>query len=230
MQEADIEILTRDPNTYIQYTNQPSFTSDGNSVVGASLNATAPVPWTEWAVHRLDWSPNRSTWFVNGVRVAALGYQVPRDGSHVALNAWSNGGMWTGTMEVGKQARMQIKWLEIVFNSTSDYETGNSNSKPVQEIGSNHLSDGRGGEGTQQRRQALQDCLQHRRIRREGACRRAFQLRQQPFSKDCLAERQRCRVYCLGPTADDLVGYCIVTAFCCCGLSLSVTKAQIFTR
>ncbi|KLU89345.1 hypothetical protein MAPG_08317 [Magnaporthiopsis poae ATCC 64411] len=135
VQEADIEILTKDPKTYIQYTNQPSFTSDGNSVEGASLNVTAPVPWTEWAVHRLDWSPNQSTWFVNGVQVAALGYQVPRDGSHVALNAWSNGGVWTGSMEVGKQAHMQIKWLEMVFNSTSDYETGNSYSKLVRDTG-----------------------------------------------------------------------------------------------
>lgn len=134
VQEADIEILTKDPNTYIQYTNQPSFTSDGNSVDGASLNATVPTPWTEWAVHRLDWTPSKSTWFVNGVQMASLSFQVPRDASHVNLNVWSNGGVWTGPMEVGKEARMQIKWLEMVFNSSSDYFVGDS--KSVQKAAS----------------------------------------------------------------------------------------------
>ncbi|KAL8423458.1 hypothetical protein RB596_003605 [Gaeumannomyces avenae] len=134
VQEADIEVLTKDPNTYIQYTNQPSFTTDGNSVDGASLNATVPTPWTEWAVHRLDWTPSKSTWFVNGLQVASLSFQVPRDASHVNLNAWSNGGVWTGPMEVGKEARMQIKWLEMVFNSSSDYGVGDS--KLVQKLGS----------------------------------------------------------------------------------------------
>jgi hypothetical protein len=126
VQEADIEVLTKDPATAIQYTNQPSFTTDGNSVDGSTVNGTVPIPWTEWAVHRLDWTPRKSPWFVTGDEGASLEFQVPRDASHINLNSWSDGGAWTGPMEVGKEARMQIKWLEMVFNSTLGYAAGNS--------------------------------------------------------------------------------------------------------
>lgn len=141
VQEADIEILTKDPSSRIQYTNQPSFVKVGNdsqSIAGSNVNVSVPVPWTDWAVHRLDWTPRTTTWYVNDQQVASISFQTPRDASRVNLNSWSDGGDWTGLMEVGKEARMQIKWIEMVFNQTS---SGNSKMRARSRAGD-------GGRGT----------------------------------------------------------------------------------
>ena len=122
MQEADIEILTGGPRDRIQYTNQPSYTDDGSgrSLPEATRNASLPRGrrWTEWAVHRLDWTPRRSTWYIDGDEAASIAFQVPRDPSHIHLNAWGDGGSWTGAMPVYDEAYLQIQWIEMVYNTT----------------------------------------------------------------------------------------------------------------
>ncbi|KAK3943020.1 concanavalin A-like lectin/glucanase domain-containing protein [Diplogelasinospora grovesii] len=120
VQEADLEIRTHDPHNLIHYTNQPSYTTDGQTIDQATENATLPdgLSWANWAVHRLDWTPTSSTWYVDGFMVANISFQTPRDPSKVILNAWSDGGQWTGNMSVGDAAYMQIQWFEIVYNST----------------------------------------------------------------------------------------------------------------
>ncbi|TLS29293.1 hypothetical protein PpBr36_00491 [Pyricularia pennisetigena] len=162
VQEADIEILTKDPTDKIMYTNQPSYVKVGNdtqNIPESNINGTAPVDWTQWSVHRLDWTPSRTTWYVDGRQVASISFQTPRDASRIMLNSWSNGGDWTGVMGIGKQARMQIKWLEMVYNQTSpetsrmrprDHSgnggrgSGNSNPGRYSDSGSTEgLSDGK---------------------------------------------------------------------------------------
>lgn len=125
VQEADLEIRTVDPRTVIQYTNQPSVTDDGAVETQASVNATMPygLSWTDWAVHRLDWTPTQSTWYVDGQPIATISYQVPRDPTSVLFNVWSDGGSWAGNMSVGGSAYMNIQWIEMVFNSTEDVST-----------------------------------------------------------------------------------------------------------
>lgn len=122
VQEADIEILTGGPRDRIQYTNQPSYTDDGSgrSLPEATRNASLPRGrrWTEWAVHRLDWTPRRSTWYIDGDEAASIAFQVPRDPSHIHLNAWGDGGSWTGAMPVYDEAYLQIQWIEMVYNTT----------------------------------------------------------------------------------------------------------------
>ncbi|KAJ6446658.1 xylanase 3 [Purpureocillium lavendulum] len=134
VQEADIEILTRGPRNKVQYTNQPSYQDDqtgggdhhGDDGNGddpkATRNATMPhgLRWSDWAVHRLDWTPRRSVWFVDGVEVASIDFQVPRDASGLNVNSWSDGGQWSGNMSVGGESKLQIQWLEMVFNTTED--------------------------------------------------------------------------------------------------------------
>lgn len=122
VQEADVEVRTIDPPTVVQYTNQPSVNDDGDVIAQATINATLPggLKWSDWAVHRLDWTPTQSTWYVDGVQSAKISYQVPRDPSQVILNAWSNGGAWTGNMTKDHGAYMQIQWFDIVYNSTGD--------------------------------------------------------------------------------------------------------------
>ncbi|KAI1378233.1 glycoside hydrolase family 16 protein [Hypoxylon crocopeplum] len=120
VQESDLEIRTLDPPDYIQYTNQPSYTSQGQDLAEATRNVTIPNrrDWTNWAVYRMDWSPDNTTWFIDGDQVASISFQTPRDPSTVIFNAWSDGGSWTGNMSVGQEAHLQVQWIELVYNTT----------------------------------------------------------------------------------------------------------------
>ncbi|KAF5722294.1 xyloglucan endo-transglycosylase [Fusarium mundagurra] len=124
VQEADIEIMTRDPKNRVQYTNQPSFTEDGDDIPKATRNGTLPkgAEWDDWVVHRLDWTPERSTWYANGQEVASIEFQTPKDPAQVILNAWSDGGSWSGNMSLNGAAYMQIQWIDMVYNVTKDNE------------------------------------------------------------------------------------------------------------
>ncbi|WYZ40729.1 hypothetical protein EsH8_IV_001070 [Colletotrichum jinshuiense] len=131
VQEADIEVLTRDPDDRIQYTNQPSFDSEGNTIDRSTQNGTMPsgTSWREWAVHRLDWNSKSSTWLVDGRKTSSISFQVPHDPSRVMLNSWSDGGSWSGIMNVGGSAVMQVQWLEMVFNTTEASSKRNVNDR-----------------------------------------------------------------------------------------------------
>jgi hypothetical protein len=67
VQEADLEVRTRDPKASIQYTNQPSWNANGD-IAGATQNITKPgrLDWSDWMYHRMDWTPGSSNWFING--------------------------------------------------------------------------------------------------------------------------------------------------------------------
>ncbi|KAJ9152191.1 Concanavalin A-like lectin/glucanase [Coniochaeta hoffmannii] len=123
VQEADLEVITRDPRDLVHYTNQPSVSATSGDVVpDATRNVTLPggLEWSDWAVHRLDWTPSQSTWYVDGVQTANISFQVPRDPAQLILNSWSDGGQWTGNMSVGDAAFLQIQWLDMVYNSTDE--------------------------------------------------------------------------------------------------------------
>ncbi|KAF4976666.1 hypothetical protein FZEAL_6704 [Fusarium zealandicum] len=130
VQEADIEIMTRDPRSRIQYTNQPSFTDNGDEVPKATRNGSLPdgVGWDDWVVHRLDWTPERSVWYVQGHEVARIEFQTPKDPAQVMFNAWSDGGSWSGNVSVDGAAYMQIQWIEMVYNATESSEDKRSQS------------------------------------------------------------------------------------------------------
>jgi hypothetical protein len=119
VQEADLEILTRDPPAYVQYTNQPAWNATSD-IPDATRNVTLPGGrrWSDWADYRMDWTPGSSTWFVNGQQVSRITFQAPRDPAQVIFNAWSDGGSWSGEMAVGSEAYLQIRWIEMVYNST----------------------------------------------------------------------------------------------------------------
>lgn len=119
VQEADLEILTRDPPAYVQYTNQPSWNSTGD-IPQSTRNATLPggMRWTDWADYRMDWTPGSTAWYVNGQLASRITFQAPRDPSQVIFNSWSDGGSWSGNMSVGDQAFLQIRWIDVVYNST----------------------------------------------------------------------------------------------------------------
>ncbi|KAI0166420.1 concanavalin A-like lectin/glucanase domain-containing protein [Xylariaceae sp. FL1272] len=120
VQESDLEVLTKDPEDAIQYTNQPSYSSKGDDVPESTRNVTTPAAtnWTTWAVHRMDWDASATTWFIDGKQVASISFQVPRDPSQVIFNSWSDGGEWSGEMDYQTSAYLQIQWIEMVYNST----------------------------------------------------------------------------------------------------------------
>lgn len=120
VQEADLEIRTRDPSTMVQYTNQPSYTPGGDVIAASTRNTTLPDgrQWTDWSVHRMDWQQGRTTWYVDGIQTASIAFQTPRDPSQLLFSAWSDGGVWSGNMSVGAAAFMNVQWIEILFNES----------------------------------------------------------------------------------------------------------------
>lgn len=118
--ESDIEILTQDSASSVEYSNQPTLDAGGDAIPGANFNTSmsggGSTQWTDWNVYRLDWLPGRSAWYVNGELAASTRVNVPADESMVVVNMWSDGGFWSGNMSVGAEAELQIQWIEMVFN------------------------------------------------------------------------------------------------------------------
>ncbi|KAK4165320.1 beta-glucanase [Cladorrhinum sp. PSN259] len=148
VQESDLEIRTSDPPNLIHYTNQPSYTDSGDVVPQATKNSTMPsgLNWSDWAVHRLDWTPHYTVWYVNDIEVAKIDFQTPKDVSNIILNSWSDGGKWTGNMTLWDAAYLQVQWFEIVYNTTE--EKGSKmirNSKAKKDGGSQGNGNGQCG-------------------------------------------------------------------------------------
>lgn len=118
--ESDIEILTQDSASSVEYSNQPTVDAGGDVIPGSNFNTSmaggGSTQWTDWNVYRLDWLPGRSAWYVNGQMAANTRVNVPADESMVVVNMWSDGGSWSGNMSVGAEAELQIQWIEMVFN------------------------------------------------------------------------------------------------------------------
>jgi len=137
-QESDIEILTRDGPDKIRYSNQPDTDSSGNDISGASTQVNINndvqvdsgalgdkrrrvsdgVVWTDWHTHRIDWIKGKSSWFVDGKKVLDKTYGVPTKSTYLILNMWSDGGVWAGNMTVGDEARLEVEWVEMVYNTS----------------------------------------------------------------------------------------------------------------
>ncbi|KAL9039766.1 MAG: hypothetical protein Q9214_004743 [Letrouitia sp. 1 TL-2023] len=126
-QESDIEILTRDGHSTMRATNQPGVDMEGKVIPEASTQATvtgdsngANGSWTEWNEYQLDWLPGHSEWFVNGVSNTNKSYGVPTEPSNFQIKMWSDGSAWTGNMTVGGVATLDIEWIDLVYNRSSD--------------------------------------------------------------------------------------------------------------
>lgn len=119
VEEADIEILTRDPLNVVQYTNQPSESPSGKTLTAATRNGTLQTgTWSDWNEYRYDWTPGLSTWYVNGTESASIGFQAPKNPTGLILNMWGDGGSWTGNMSVGAAAYLQLQWIDFVYNTS----------------------------------------------------------------------------------------------------------------
>ena len=126
-QESDLEILTSDDSHTIHCSNQPDYNAKtGDAVADASTAVGMPEgsQWTRWTTQRLDWRDGMSSWWVDGVNVLNKTKNVPSKPSGVVLNLWSDGGVWSGNMTVGREVRVGVEWIEIVYNVSSDSRKG----------------------------------------------------------------------------------------------------------
>jgi hypothetical protein len=119
--ESDVEFLTSDPPNTIHYANQPDYDAENDIIIpGASeVVTTVPVPWSEWVTHRMDWFANETVWYANDELQAVVSKSVPDRPSILALNLWSDGGLWTGDMQVDESVYMGIEWIEIAYNTST---------------------------------------------------------------------------------------------------------------
>lgn len=122
-QESDIEILTRDGDGRVHFSNQPTTDKNEKIISGATFNDSLPesTSTNDWAVYRLDWLPslNMSVWYVDGEQLRTTQTNVPQIASTVFIDMWSNSGWWSGDMAVGEQATLEIQWIEMAFNASA---------------------------------------------------------------------------------------------------------------
>ncbi|RDW61754.1 glycoside hydrolase family 16 protein [Aspergillus mulundensis] len=119
--ESDVEFLTSDPPNTIHYANQPDYDTEHDLIIpGASeVVTTVPVPWSDWVTHRMDWFENQTLWYANDDLQAVVSLSVPDRPSILAMNLWSDGGMWTGDMEMDESVYMGIEWIEVAYNTST---------------------------------------------------------------------------------------------------------------
>ncbi|KAL3455115.1 concanavalin A-like lectin/glucanase domain-containing protein [Aspergillus heterothallicus] len=118
--ESDLEFLTSDPPNTVHYANQPDYDPVNDIIIpnASQVVTTLPSPWSSWITHRMDWLSNSTTWYVDDELQANITYGVPDRPSILALNLWSDGGIWTGDMEINESVYMGIEWIEIAFNTS----------------------------------------------------------------------------------------------------------------
>lgn len=131
--ESDIEILTVDPPNHVHYANQPDYDPISDTVIpGASAIAHIDVPWTSWATHRIDWFSWISRWYENDELLHSTRYSIPDKLSMLVINLWSDGGNWSGDLNLGENVFMGVEWIEIAYNVSSADLHGEPVGKPSQ--------------------------------------------------------------------------------------------------
>ena len=104
--------------------NQPTYDGQERPIPDTSFNISmttnnAGKSREEWNTYRLDWIPGQSSFYLNGVQLAQTGKNVPFEESRLIISMFGNGGSWSGPMEVGMDATLEVQWIQFAFNSTS---------------------------------------------------------------------------------------------------------------
>ena len=120
-QEVDIELLTKDPRTLIHFTNHPSGAKNAASSVDLQDLKTG-LTWSGWHTHRLDWTSSSSSLYFDSIYTASNKGSVPKEPSHFMLSVWNDNGVWTGEMETGDSAKMEVGWIEMFYNTTESVQ------------------------------------------------------------------------------------------------------------
>lgn len=126
-QETDMEILTGDPVDHIHCTNQPSRNWDTDEEIPDATTdlvvANGGRDWTQWHDYRIDWLDGITHWYVDGELVVSKTVNVPTEPSSMLVNLWSDGGVWSGELQVGSQVQVGVEWIEMVYNVSQRLDT-----------------------------------------------------------------------------------------------------------
>ncbi|KAF4970211.1 hypothetical protein FSARC_2697 [Fusarium sarcochroum] len=120
-QESDIEVLTREDDDRVQFSNQPTEnTTTWKTIPGTTHNETRSGSYEDWTVYRLDWlrEEQLSAWYIDGKLIKTSQTNVPVTPSTVYIDMWSNGGSFSGRMDYNTNATLEIQWIQMAFNAS----------------------------------------------------------------------------------------------------------------
>ncbi|GKT48211.1 beta-glucanase [Colletotrichum spaethianum] len=121
-QETDIEWLSDAASLSNQGTRKLWFTNQDADLNGVkTYNAVTPPanPTTTEHEYRLDWTPGRVRWFVDGVEIWNTTSDVPNTTGPWVFNNWSNGDNGWSAGPPAIQADFKIKDIYIYYNTAS---------------------------------------------------------------------------------------------------------------
>ncbi|RPA97526.1 concanavalin A-like lectin/glucanase [Choiromyces venosus 120613-1] len=122
--ETDIEILTKDGDKAIRYTQHPAYDNVTDSAVpDATFQLQLKKSWSKMQEHRFDWTPSVTTFFQDNSAKQEITKNVPKHGGKVMLNLWANNGTWSGPPST-KDVIMEMEYIMVYFNTTSS-QSGN---------------------------------------------------------------------------------------------------------
>ncbi|PWW75614.1 Glycoside Hydrolase Family 16 protein [Tuber magnatum] len=122
--ETDVEILTKDGDKTIRYTQHPAYDNVTDSTVpDATFQIPLEKPWSKMQEHRFDWVPAKTTFFQDNSAVKEMTRNVPKHEGKVMINLWANNGSWSGPPSTS-DVKMEMEYIMIYFN-TSASQSGN---------------------------------------------------------------------------------------------------------
>lgn len=128
--ENDVEILTKDGDDEVVFTNQAINTTDSTVTVTLPDNALT----TSTQTYRFDWTSESVKYFVNDHFMTNITNNPSEEPSYIYLNSWSNGDTFTGGPPT-TDMDMTISSIVLFFN-TSDAATAASFDSACQASGS----------------------------------------------------------------------------------------------
>ncbi|RGP61286.1 glycoside hydrolase family 16 [Fusarium longipes] len=120
-QESDIEVLTRDEDDRVHFSNQPTEnTTTWTTIPGSTHNESRSGSFRDWTVYRLDWLRDQglTAWYIDGKLMKTSEMNVPVMPSTVYMNMWSNGGSFSGRMSYDSNATLEVQWIQMAFNAS----------------------------------------------------------------------------------------------------------------
>ncbi|KAJ4138788.1 hypothetical protein NW768_002661 [Fusarium equiseti] len=130
-QETDIEVLTKEEEDRVQFSNQPTENkTTWTTIPGSTHNETRSGSYRDWTVYRLDWLREQglTAWYIDGRLMKTSEMHVPVTPSTVYINMWSNGGSFSGRMGYNTNATLEIGWIQMAFNMSGvETETDREN-------------------------------------------------------------------------------------------------------
>ncbi|KAL7276433.1 hypothetical protein RUND412_000572 [Rhizina undulata] len=117
--ETDIEILTKDNETTIHYTQHPAYIAQTDTLIpDATYQVQLDSPWTEFQEQRFDWMPGLTAFYETNKLKQDMRTNVPNHDGKIMMNLWSNNGSWSGKPST-TDVIMTVQYVIMYFNTTA---------------------------------------------------------------------------------------------------------------